>query len=190
MLNVVQTVLISATAADGAGPKDGALASAVNLTSAFIAGVSISDERTGDERGGTIRIKDANTVELSWKGTLAGAEEIAARVYVVDLADLDDELKEAKFRLQRILGLLGENLVFDDPAGTNYNGAGVLVGQRMRIFNTKTNADAATPDLADGEDLETGELARYRMLQTVEIGTNKRSFAKWVLTDVAANPET
>jgi len=149
--------------------------------------VEILVEENVDYRGATVRLVDATTVEMSWDGgALLTGETITATYEVFDVEDMGDDLKEILFRLTRLLGYAGENvrqdlLSYDDP--------GNMIMYRLRVFDTRANAEASTPDLPDGEDLETGELARVRMTQEILASQNDRTGMIRVLTDVADNEE-
>lgn len=67
-----------------------------------------------------------------------------------------DELAAA---LARLLGLSHENAFIDN---TEFDAFGSMVSARVRIFNSKTNAEAAT----DGGSETTGLLATYQVTTT------------------------
>lgn len=136
-------------------------------------------------RGASVRILNSTTVRMEWDGTLAAGETIDAAYDVFDLENFGDDMKEALFRLQRLLGYQGENCVQDN---ITYDDAGNMTAYRLRVFSSKTNAEAATLDLEDGEALETGELVRIQVTQDINIGTNDRLSLYRVLTDLLATP--
>jgi hypothetical protein len=136
-------------------------------------------------RGATVRILDGDTVRLEWDGTLAGTETIVASYDVWDLENFGDDMKEALFRLTRVLGYLGENAVQDL---ITYDNAGNVTQFRVRSFDSKTNAEAATVDLPDGQPLQTGEYSRVTFQQSIDVSKNDRTLLKKVLTDLLATP--
>ena len=131
----------------------------------------------------TMRIVDADNVELAWDGTLVAGEKITASFDVWDIENLGDDIKELLFRLQRISGYLGENCMQDE---LTYDDAGNLTKFRLRLFDSKVNAEAATEDTTGG--LETGETARVDISQTIAIDENDRTLLLKVLTDLIATP--
>lgn len=137
-------------------------------------------------RGATVRLADATHVNLEWDGgALLAGETIDATYEVWDVEDVGDDLKEILFRLARLLGYNGENvrqdlITYDDP--------GNMIMYRLRVFDNRTHAEASTPDLPDGEDLETGELARIRMTQEILASQNDRTGMIRVLTDLLDTP--
>jgi len=134
-------------------------------------------------RGATVRLSAVDTVELAWDGTLAGAETVDGAWEVWDIENLGDDIKELLYRGQLTLGYLGENKVQDKIAFAN---EGYMMTYRMRIFDSETNASNATPDTDD--PLETGEIARVDVTQSVNVGRNDRTYLEMVLTDKAATP--
>jgi len=259
-----QRGLISATSADGAGPKDATLASAVKLSSVVVFGFirdrrrnafvqrgqiaaanpdtspkdsaaftavdvdashivsSWRENRAGNAQGATfkllsptqvrmewdgtlgvgetltgefevvehkprraafLRILNATTVRLEWDGSLAAGETIEAHYEVWDIENLGDDVKELLFRLQRMLAYLGENLLQDKIV---YDDAGNMVSYRLRLFNSKVNAEAATVDTPGA--FETGELARQTVTQDINFAKNDRLSLIRVLTDLLATP--
>lgn len=144
-------------------------------------------EEDVNTRGATVRLADATTVELAWDGgALLAGETIDATYEIFDVEDLGDDLKEILFRQARLLGYAGENvrqdlITYDDP--------GNMIMYRLRVFDTRENAEASTPDLPDGEDLEAGELARVRMTQEILAKQNDRTGLLRVLTDLLDTPE-
>lgn len=262
--SLVQRGLISATSADGAGPKDATLTTAIKPSSAFVVGFirdrrrnafvqrgqiaaanpdtspkdsaaftaidttaahivsSWKENRAGNARGATfkllgtdkvrmewdgvlaaaetltgefevvehkprrgafMRILNATTVRLEWDGALVAGETIEAHYEAFDMENLGDDVKELLFRLQRMLAYLGENLLQDS---IQYDDAGNMVSYRLRLFNTKTNAEAATVDTPGG--LETGELSRQTVTQDINFAKNDRLSLIRVLTDLLATP--
>ena len=71
---------------------------------------------------------------------------------------------------QKVLGLLGENLLLDS---FGYDAAGNITNLRVRVFDSNTNALAATADITDVP--ETGEVAIYDVTQTHNLPRNVRS---------------
>ena len=145
---------------------------------------------TLEHRGAFVQLYSATKLRLYWRGALsvdpeAGQEAISARVEVFDLDTVINEILELDFKLARLLGYLGENVMQDL---LEYDDAGNLVQYRLRLFDTKVNAEAATPDRADGSALQTGELARVTMSQDIEISKNDRALLMRVLTDIIATP--
>ena len=141
---------------------------------------------TLESRGALVRLLDEDTLRLEWFGELAndpeaGDEKIAVSVEVFDIDRVGNDLRESLYRQQRILGYLGENTRQDL---LDYDDAGNIRSYRLRVFDSRANAEASTPELPDGEDLQTGELSRVRMTQRILTNTNDRSLLLKVLTDV------
>lgn len=156
---------------------DGVLAAAETLTGEF----EVVEHKP--RRAAFLRILNATTVRMEWDGTLAVGETIEAHFEVFDMENLGDDVKELLFRLQRMLAYLGENLlqdliIFDD--------AGNMVSYRLRAFNSKVNAEAATVDTPGA--LETGELARQTVTQDINFARNDRLSLVRVITDLLATP--
>lgn len=151
----------------------------------------IKYRRIGDEYGASVKFQDNVTLRLSWYGLLqndeaTGLDEIiSADVEVQDLDGALSDVKEILFRAQRILGYLGENTVQDL---LEYDAAGNVVSYRLRVFDSRTNAEACTPDRPDGSSLQTGELARVTMSQDIVMAKNDRALLIRVLTDVLDTP--
>jgi hypothetical protein len=145
---------------------------------------------TLEHRGAAVELFDANTVRLRWNGALAtdieaGNETISVAIEVFDLDNLGDDIQELLFRTARALGYLGENVMNDLLL---YDQAGNVVQYRLRVFSSRTNCEAATPDLPDGSAMQTGEYARVTMNQDIEISKNDRALMLRVLTDIIATP--
>ncbi len=134
-------------------------------------------------RSATLRILDPDNVRLEWDGTLVAGESIVASFDVWDIENFGDDIKELLFRLQRIAGYLGENCVQDE---LTYDDAGNLTKFRLRLFDSKVNAEDATADTVGG--LETGETARVDISQTIRIDKNDRILLLKVLTDLIVTP--
>lgn len=153
--------------------------------------------RLGDEYGATVELVSATVLRMRWYGdpdapeglvndeTTTLDEIVAVYVEAFDLSPIGDDLKELLFRTLRIVSLLGENVINDliipDDAGN-------VVQYRLRLFDSRPNAEAATPDLPDGNAMETGELSRITMSQDIDIGKNDRALLMRVLTDIIATP--
>jgi hypothetical protein len=131
-----------------------------------------------------VRLLDENTIRLEWDGTLAAGETIDAAYEVYDLENLGDDLKELLFREQRVLAYLGENVIQDKIL---YNNAGVMTQYRLRVFDSKANANGATVD-TENPSLETGELARSTVTQEIVAGKNDRSSLAKVLDLLLTTP--
>lgn len=136
-------------------------------------------------RSATVRILNSTTVRMEWDGTLTAGETLDAAFDCFDFDNAGDDLKELLFRLQRLLGYMGENLVQDNILNDD---AGNMVSFRMRVFDSKTNAEAATLDLPDGQALEAGEVSRIAITQDVNITTADRMSLYKVITDLLSTP--
>lgn len=136
-------------------------------------------------RMATARLVDVDKVRITWDGTLATGETIDVDWEVWDADDIGDDLLEILFREQRILAYLGENLVTD---WLQYDDAGNVVSCRLRIFDTRAHAEAATFDLPAGSPLEDGELSRAMMEQDIDKSTNNRISLVRVLDQVIDTP--
>lgn len=156
---------------------DGVLAAAETLTGEF----EVVEHKP--RRGAFMRLLNATTVRLEWDGALVAGETIEAHYEAFDLENLGDDVKETLFRLQRMLAYLGENLLQDVIV---YDDAGNMVSYRLRLFNSKVNAEAATVDTPGG--LETGELSRQTVTQDINFAKNDRLSLIRVLTDLLATP--
>jgi hypothetical protein len=132
---------------------------------------------TLEHRGAFVTLIAVSTLRLYWRGALAtdaeaGPEKISVGVQLLDLNELGNSFLEVLFRLQRILGELGNNqiqdlLVRDDP--------GNVTQYRVRVFDTKANAQAATKNLPDGSPLEAGELSRRTVVVQIDVRKNDRT---------------
>ncbi len=132
-----------------------------------------------------MRLLAATHVRLEWDGTLQTGESIDAAFDVYDLNDVGNELLELDFKLLRALGFDGENSIED---GLTYDQAGNPITVRIRTFDSKADAQAATPDIADGDPLETGENSRVKSVLTWDTGKNRPSLITTYLLAVAATP--
>lgn len=195
--SLVQRGVVTITPADGAGPINVTLGTAVKLGSAKVH-VTIAEQRFPDAdsdldyRGATVRLTTTTNLQIAWKGGaliddpfLGAAEEITVSYEVFDIEDIGDDLKELLFRTQRILGYLGENVIQDQLI---YDDAGNMVQYRLRAFNSKVNAEAATPELPLGDPLEAGEVARVLMTQNINFGKNDRTLLYRLLTNLIDTP--
>lgn len=131
----------------------------------------VSNTRGGSETG-TLRLFDASTVRLDWDGNLLAGDFVTAQFEVFDLENFGDDMKEALFRMQLILGQLGANAVQDS---ITFDDAGNMTTYRIRIYDTKDNAEAADLDIADSEALDPGELLRIRATQDIDFAKNDRN---------------
>lgn len=137
-------------------------------------------------RGATLRLLDANTLRLEWDGALAAGETIDCTYEVWDIENLGDDIKELLFRLQKILGIQGENTIQDLQT---YDNAGNPTSFRVRVFDTKDDAEAATVDLPEGDGLEDGELSRFKTTLEWVKGRNRPVSILSVRTHLLATPD-
>ena len=139
-------------------------------------------------RGVNIRLTTPTNVEVSWdKGTLLAGESIDVAFEVFDIENLGDDIKEILFRQKRILSFHGENVIEDL---IKYDDAGNPITYRVRTFNSKANAEAATFDIPDADPLEVGELTRVGVIQDFNIETNDRlSIIMTLIKGPASNPD-
>lgn len=121
-------------------------------------------------QGATLRLLDEDTVRAEWDTQLATGETISIAYEVYDLENLGDDLKEILFRLQKILGIQGENSIQDLQT---YSQAGNPTSFRVRVFDSKDSAEDATVDLPEGDALESGELSRYKVTLDWDAGRNR-----------------
>jgi hypothetical protein len=135
--------------------------------------------------GAILTLYSATKVRLSWDGAILPGESITASFELIDFESLGDDIKEALFRLENLLGLLGANYVEDlitrDDAGNK-------VSFRIRVFDSKAHAEDATLDLPAGDGLEAGEQRRITISQEIDTPTNDRISSLGVETDVLATP--
>lgn len=151
------------------------------------------ERRIGDSYGATVEFFDNVTLRMRWynDGALVNDEAtgldeiISVNVEVEDLDPVLSDLKEMLFDLLRIKGYLGENVIQDL---LEFDAAGNIVTYRLRVFDSRTNAEAATPDRPDGSSMQTGELSRVTMSQDIVMSKNDRALLMRVLTDVIATP--
>jgi hypothetical protein len=108
----------------------------------------------------TIRLLDEDTVRVEWDAQLEEGESIVVAYEAFDVEGLGDDLKEILFRLQKILGIQGENSIQDLQL---YDGAGNPTSFRVRVFDSESSVDDATVNLPEGDALESGELSRYKV---------------------------
>ena len=133
-------------------------------------------ETTGDPNIGTFlvqkfRIKNHTQAfrEREWADDdaelLNSPNSILGRIHTIEQNQTDVIFP----RLQRALGLLGENSIIDAYI---HDDAGNITSCRIRVFNSKTNRDAATAwtDTENDADpavaKETGETSRYALTAT------------------------
>jgi len=221
----VNDFIVTAVAADGAGPKDTAIAAVVPDRTHLTATVSV--DRTGSQQGAIVSLLTNISVRLDWPGTLAGSDEIKASIAVIesqpkrgvnvrlttptnvevswdggillagesidvafevfDIENLGDDVKEILFRQTRILSFHGENSIEDL---IKYDDAGNPITYRIRTFNSKANAEAATFDIPDADPLEVGELTRVGVIQDFNVETNDRkSIIMTLIKGPASNPD-
>lgn len=183
-LNLVKTGVHTIIPTD-TSPVDIALpGDAVKLASAYPL-VQVRETRLGSELGATAYLFDASTLRIEFKVTpLPAGEEIVVRWYVFDIENLGDEIKEVLFRLQGILGYLGENLVQDLITSDQ---SGNITQYRMRVFDSKANAENAVLNKVDGSPLDMGEQRRVTVTQNVIKAKNTRSTMRKVL-DLILSP--
>lgn len=87
------------------------------------------------------------------------------------LAWIRNDVENVLFpRLKRVLGFCGENLLLDS---FGYDAAGNITSLRVRVFDSKTNVEAATEDITDTP--ETGEIMTLTVEQDHELPRNVRS---------------
>ncbi len=180
---LVQRAEVTITNADGGNFKDFVIPSAVKLGSTFIVS-SVMENRAGNARGATVRLEDATHVRVSWPGALAGGESITVSYEVYDLDDVADDLLEILFRMERMLGYLGENTLQDD---IEVDDAGNIVSYRIRLFDTEAHAAAATVDI-EGNFPQLGERARIEVSQDVDFDTNDRVSLLRLRTELITTP--
>lgn len=176
-------------------PVDVVLASAVKMSSAVVTatarGQRFEDPINDlDYFGVTARMLDATHVRFEWNGVLftdvvtGASEQIVVAWQVHDLSNFGNDVKEVLFRLERLLGYLGENVLQDSLL---YDDAGNVTQYRLRLFDTKAHTQAATPNFP-GPGLETGELSRVTVTQDVAVDQNDRLSLMKVITDLVATP--
>lgn len=144
----------------------------------------VSNTRGGSSDG-TLRLLDANTVRMDWDGNLLAGDFVTGQYEVWDIENLGDDIKELLFRGQLVLGHLGENSIQDSIV---LDDAGNMVSYRKRIFDSKANAELATPDIPDADALETGELSRVKVTQSIEQANNDRDLMTQVVLLKAPTP--
>ena len=127
-------------------------------------------ERLLSRQGATIRLLDEDTVRAEWDTALESGETITISYEVYDLENLGDDLKEILFRLQKILGIQGENSIQDLQT---YDNPGNPTSFRVRVFDSEASAEDATIDLPEGGALEAGELSRYKVTLDWDGGRNR-----------------
>lgn len=167
--SLVQRQEVTITNADAGNSKDFLLLTAVKLGSAYVVS-SVMENRAGNARGATAKLIDATHVRISWPGALAGGESITVSFEVFDADDVCDELLELHFRADRALAYLGGNIIKDKVV---YNDAGVMVSWRLRLFDSKANAEAALSTIDTLGGLVTGEVQRINVTKDVTVGLNK-----------------
>lgn len=136
-------------------------------------------------KGAILRIKDDENLEVLFDGEeLQAGETIDLAYNLIDFDDVINGLLEIDFKAVRALGYLGENQIVDKVGRVTGN----QVTYRIRIFDSKANAEAATENIAEDADLETGELSRVSRTVDIDTKNNDRDFMIRVLTDLAATP--
>ncbi|MCJ2530755.1 MAG: hypothetical protein LN413_00335 [Candidatus Thermoplasmatota archaeon] len=160
---------------------DGTLAAGETITAEFEA---VEHRAIGSINARLLNEASQDKIEFDWPDDMQTGETIKVSWEVHDLENLGDDMKDVLFRLQGILGYLGENLVQDLIVSDQ---AGNLTQYRMRVFQDKATANAATLNLADGSPLETGEQRRTTVTQNVIKAKNTRSTMRKVL-DLILSP--
>lgn len=141
----------------------------------------IIEHRKLTVRGRLINEGGQDKVEISWTPVAAleaTTEQIDVTFEVFDIENLGDDIKELLFRGQLILGHLGENVIQDSIV---LDDGGNMVSYRKRIFDSRTNAEAAEADIPDADALATGELSRVKVIQSIEQANNDRDLMTQVV---------
>lgn len=113
-----------------------------------------------------------------WRGTIDTDDLTRGKTYFVRVKDnpVEDPQHDRLYSftviapLKRVLGLCGENMVLDNFA---YDQAGNIVGLRIRLFDSATNASNATQGSTDPEP---GEIVSYDVDQEHNAARNVRTF--------------
>jgi len=137
-------------------------------------------------RGATARLLDANTLRVEWDGTLAAGETIDVSWEVLDFESLGDDIKEILFRETILEGLIGGCMAMES---VTYDDAGNRVTWIIRVFDTAVNLEDREVGIAEGDDLETGELARYKATKDIDNEENDVQGLQIVLLDKAENED-
>lgn len=176
--------------ADGKSGVTAYLTSATNLRLEFAIGagdtvqVAYEVRERKARRGVILRIKDDENLEALWDGTLAAGETIDLAYNVIDFDDVANAILELDYKQLRTLGYLGENQILDQVTRET---PGNQVTYRLRVFNSKANAESATLGYT-GDDFETGELSRVDRTIEIDIRNNDRESMIRVLSKLADTP--
>lgn len=135
----------------------------------------------------TALIIDTETSDADLESTTTIDDTLMGRLRSLEL----NQQNIIHARLKRILGHLGEHQVVD---GYLYDDDGNISESRVRLFDSKTNADAAAlwrdrvNDSDPAPNLETGELYRYTLSATAVLPRNLRTtYKESINTDAADN---
>ena len=129
---------------------------------------------------------DATHIGIAWDGGALEADEaIDVRYSIFDLESIGDDLKEIIYRGNRALGYLGENLIQDLPT---FDDAGNPVTYRLRVFDTKANAEACTLHKAAESAFDTGELSRVNVTADYSFPKGDIKSRTFILEDKIAAP--
>ncbi len=86
-------------------------------------------------------------------------------------------------RLERLLGLSGENCLLDN---FDYDDASNITSHRIRIFRTSSDAQSATRNIADSDLPEVGEIHTYYVTQDINLPKSRRTeHRSWIDTEAA-----
>lgn len=134
--------------------------------------------------GAAIRIVDETHLEVLFGGgPLEADEEIEIPWNLVDYDDVMNALLELDFKALRQLGYSGENMIVD-KVGREF---GNQKTYRIRLFDSKESAEAATTDF-DGDEFEAGEIARVSRDVDIDVKNNDRDSMIRLLDKLADTP--
>lgn len=136
-------------------------------------------------KGAILRVKDDENLEALFDGgPLQDGETIDLAYNLIDFDDVINAILELDFKALRTLGYLGENEILDKVTRET---PGNQVTYRLRLFNSKANAENATIGFT-GSDFETGEIARVDRTIDIDAKNNDRESMIRVLSKLADTP--
>lgn len=159
----ITKVVVTAVAADGAGPKDTVI-SAVILDRTYLAATILVD-RTGTQQSATVDLTTTTNLRLKWAGVLAGGDTVEAVVFIVEQVPNDN----VTIRL------------FDaDTIRAEWDGGALLAGESIDISYEVFDIENL------GDDIKEGLWRQKRILAF----HGENSIEDLIIYDDAGNPVT
>lgn len=163
--------------------EDQALGSSTEFEALWHGSIDTSDAKFSTAKTYYIRVKDAEGEASQF---MLYSFYVSGRLSVIyDRLDyLRVDIENVVFeRLERLLGLAGENCLLDN---FGYDDASNIVSHRIRIFRTAADAQLATRDISDSDLPEVGEIHTYYVTQAISLPKSRRTeHRSWIGTEAA-----